>query len=398
MEAPMKAGFRIKPVNVTSGDFTYRTHRLCGWLNGQRIRRQFKSRDEAEGEKNRLEVAAANVGGKVRALNTRLSEAQLAEAETAFARLGTRSLSSAVDWFLTTYRPPVDGMPVEKAIARFLEERAEHVRPVVMRNYRHTLRALAGAFPGRNVHEISTAAAQGFLAHRKIGKKRFNNLRGELHTFFAFCQGAPRAWTRENPVAPIPAFKLSRGLPQIITAQTAADLMAFVESYDGGPRSKQPRGCLVPYFALCLFAGLRPSVQNGEVAKLAKSPDLAKSIDLDLGVIRISPEQSKVKSVRQVKIQPNLAAWLVRYPVARFPIIPRNARNMINEVRHKFGIGADVLRHTFISMHVARFKSLGEAALEAGNSETMIRKHYLNMVGMGKLRGFGESRQVHLPT
>jgi hypothetical protein len=31
-------------------------------------------------------------------------------------------------------------------------------------------------------------------------------------------------------------------------------------------------------------------------------------------------------------------------------------------------------------MHVARFKSLGTAALEAGNSETMIRRHYLNLV------------------
>jgi len=39
-----------------------------------------------------------------------------------------------------------------------------------------------------------------------------------------------------------------------------------------------------------------------------------------------------------------------------------------------------VLRHTFISMHVAKFRSMGDTALQAGNSEHMIKKHYLNRV------------------
>jgi hypothetical protein len=37
------------------------------------------------------------------------------------------------------------------------------------------------------------------------------------------------------------------------------------------------------------------------------------------------------------------------------------------------------MRHTFISMHVAKFRSLGEAALQAGNSEAIIKKHYLDL-------------------
>ena len=39
----------------------------------------------------------------------------------------------------------------------------------------------------------------------------------------------------------------------------------------------------------------------------------------------------------------------------------------------------DVLRHTFISMFVAKFRSVGEAALQAGNSEGIIRRHYLDL-------------------
>jgi hypothetical protein len=37
------------------------------------------------------------------------------------------------------------------------------------------------------------------------------------------------------------------------------------------------------------------------------------------------------------------------------------------------------MRHTFISMFVGKFRSMGEAALQAGNSESIIRKHYLDL-------------------
>lgn len=91
------------------------------------MRKQFQDREDALGEKNRLEVQAAN-GGEITARNTRLMALQLAEAEAAFARLGTRSLSLAVEWFLDTYRPPVTEMPSADAQAAFLADREAHVR------------------------------------------------------------------------------------------------------------------------------------------------------------------------------------------------------------------------------------------------------------------------------
>lgn len=53
--------------------------------------------------------------------------------------------------------------------------------------------------------------------------------------------------------------------------------------------------------------------------------------------------------------------------------------NLRQRVCNKFGLTHDVLRHTFISMFVAKFRSMGEAALQAGNSESIIRKHYLDL-------------------
>lgn len=130
----------------------------------------------------------------------------------------------------------------------------------------------------------------------------------------------------------------------------------------------------VPFFALCLFAGIRPCLRTGEILRL--KPEHVK---LDEGVIRIDGEVSKVREPRNVTIQPNLAAWLRKYPLEKFPIIPANLQHLREKVALKFPLAHDVMRHTFISMFVAKFRSLGEAALQAGNSESIIRRHYLDL-------------------
>jgi hypothetical protein len=79
-------------------------------------------------------------------------------------------------------------------------------------------------------------------------------------------------------------------------------------------RWKPPPGFLAPYFALTLFAGLRPSVPDGEACKLGLNPDPYRYIDQAMGVIRITPEVAKTNSVRRATIQSNLAEWPIRYP------------------------------------------------------------------------------------
>ena len=142
--------------------------------------------------------------------------------------------------------------------------------------------------------------------------------------------------------------------------------MTYVEGFQNGR--------LVPYFALCLFAGIRPCVRTGEILRL-----LPAHVRLDTGVILIEPEVSKVREKRTVAIQPNLAAWLRAYPLAKNPIIMPNLQKLRARIAKRFGLTHDVMRHTFISMHVAKFRSLGEAALQAGNSESIIRRHYLDL-------------------
>lgn len=279
----MKPGFKIKAVTVRNGEFTYRTHKLTGWKpDGTRVRLNFKSRQDAEGERNRLEVEAANANSGTRAITTRLTAAQVAEAETAFARLGDRSLAKAVDWFLENYRPPVAEKPladtpaenpadpaIPGAISLFLADRAPHISAPQMRDYRRTLGFLLAAFPRHSVADCKTEDIEALLKAKASGKKRHNNMRADLHAFFAFCMAHARKWTRENPVAGTTKFKIARGIPEIITPEKAAEIMAYLETYKGPDRCGHEAGFLVPFFALCLFAGTRPSVDDGEIRKLS---------------------------------------------------------------------------------------------------------------------------------
>ena len=142
--------------------------------------------------------------------------------------------------------------------------------------------------------------------------------------------------------------------------------MSFVEGYAGGQ--------FVPYFALCLFAGIRPCLVSGEISKL--KPE---HVRLDAGIIQIGAEISQVKMKRHVTIQPNLAAWLRAYPLEKYPVMPCGIQGHRAKIAKMFGLSHDIMRHTFISMFVAKFRSMGEAALQAGNSEGIIRKHYLDL-------------------
>jgi hypothetical protein len=54
-------------------------------------------------------------------------------------------------------------------------------------------------------------------------------------------------------------------------------------------------------------------------------------------------------------------------------------RKRREKFKERFGLTHDVLRHTFISMFVAKYRSIGEAAIQAGNSEHIIRRHYLDL-------------------
>jgi hypothetical protein len=384
----MRNKLKLKPIEVAVGDLRYKSYRVSGTVNGRRVRFQSTDRAEALAELNRLQVEAANCA-TVQARPTRLSAEQVAEAEAAYRRLGpAKNLTAAVEWYLTTYREPAVAMTIPEADTAFRASKEGHVSPLVLRDYKRVLRDLAEAFPNRLVNDLCRADIQTHLEKMKLGPKAWNNTRGMLNAFFRFCSDDDRRWAQGNPVTKLAKFKISRGIPAIETAEKIKEVFTFLETYAGEKFTKAKPGFLVPYFALCTFAGLRPSCPGGEAWKLGGVEDLTRIIDLKLGVIRIGPEIAKTRDLRQVTIQPALRAWLERYPIKDYPIRGKDMQRLVSLVRKKFSLSADVLRHTFISMHVGKFQSIGGTAIESGNSERIIKRHYLNSVTLAEAELF----------
>lgn len=346
-------------------------HRVSGRLHGKRVRKNFRTRAEAEAERQVLDVQRLQGETGIRAAITRLTDEQLHEAEAAFLRLKDqpRSLLCYLDFALRTYREPVASKPLPEAVAAYVAtKRREHERDLLsgcqLRTIVRELAVLEQRFPKGTVDQLAAPALVIHCERNGGSLKSYNNRRAILSTFLKFAHR--NEWLTENPIEKVPHYRIAhrRGMAVTLTAERAAELMEHVEQVAGG--------ALVPFFALCLFAGIRPSQRDGEIAKLRPE-----HIRLDTGVVLIEPQVSKVRMPRRVTIQPNLAAWLRAYPFKA--IDPSFVDHHRLKVTKRFGLTHDVLRHTFISMFVGKFRSMGEAALQAGNSETIIRKHYLDL-------------------
>lgn len=347
--------------------------RVAGWLHGVRIRKNFKTKEEAAAEKAALELAALRATAGLRSATTFLNDDQLREAESAFRRLADqrRSLGVYLDFALANFRGPESDMALSDAVSEYLTTKKKEAERKLISNrqvqsIKIELATFLKHFPGISVSGCSAPSLIAFWDRGGASLKTYNNRRGVLSTFFKFA--FHKDWISVNPVEKTPHHRIhhKRGSATTISAQQAEKLMAYVEEFRGG--------ILAPYFALCLFAGIRPATSSGEISKLQP-----KQVRLDTGVIHIEPEVSKVGMKRLVTIQPNLAAWLRSYPLDRFSIIPTNIVKIRRKAFDAFGLTHDVLRHTFISMFVAKFRSMGEAGLQAGNSESIIRKHYLDL-------------------
>lgn len=375
-----QTGFAVSQFENRNGITSWR---VAGWLHGVRIRKNFKTKEEAAAEKAALELNALQAASGLRATATSLSNEQIREAEAVFRRLEgrTRSLGFYVDFALTNYRDPVRDISVADAAKEYVALREADFKQGNLSkrqftSYRCELGALEIWFTGKTVAELTAQALTEFFKRGNASKKSYNNRRGLISAFLK--HGLLKDWVGENVITKVPYFRgvgHRRGSAPTLNVKQCAEIMTWAEENHGG--------ALVPFIALCLFAGIRPDLYEGEISKLE-----AKDVRLDTGVILIEPHVSKVRMKRNVTIQPNLAAWFRAYPLEEFPIMPYAFRRLRLKFRKQFGLSHDVLRHTFISMFVGKFRSMGEAALQAGNSESIIRKHYLDLKSTAEAEQF----------
>jgi hypothetical protein len=382
---------RIKTLEYAQDGKTYSAYQVVWSVDGKRQRKQLPDLASARLFASEIHTGQINEGNLHRSMATTLSETQLRECEAALARLaGHYSISEAVEHFLNHHRDPGVVVPLKDAIARFAEAKRGNERDNSLFQYLNTLSRFERYTANEAVHEITTEQIEDFIHTYRArdgvnpaAPKTWNEIRGHLHAFLNWCIEKPQRYITQNPASDVKTFKLEKGDIHVLDVGACERLMRYVETFNGGE--------LVPYFAIALFAGVRPSFK-GELGKLPKKEN---AVSLSNDVIRITPDVSKIRDARQVTIQPNLKAWLTKYSG---PIFPLNAKRNIASIRKHFGLdnpaGRDIMRHTFISNHVMAFGSFAETAIESGNSEKIIRTNYFNRVSKADAQRFWQIAPV----
>ena len=349
-------------------------YRVSGTMpGGIRIRQNFASRPLAEQFLLEKNISVAN--SSIRMVATRLSDAELADAEAALAGLKLRAPGTTLVGIVQGYSAKARAQRQatwDDAVRDFHAAFSSSHAVASTKGYISTLKRF-GNFTGmRRPDEIGVADAEGFawIGHPKSRTVRFRL--AVLSSFFAWA--TKNGLSGENPVSEYPDAK-DLGTPAILWPSAALALMRDVESNSPA---------LMPYYALALFGGVRPA---GEIGKLAAEPNGGwEHVDFAAGVIRIEPRISKVGRLRTIPLGTTLRAWLKACEGK--PILPSGWEYARRALTVAHGVPYDGLRHSFISYRAEQAGSIGRAAMEAGNSESICLKHYLNRVSAADAKAF----------
>jgi site-specific recombinase XerC len=292
---------------------------------------------------------------------THLTESQLNDAEAALLELNGRlSLREAARLALKHWIDAADGIPIEEARWRFLEQlESENLRPDTITKYKQTATRLAGHFEGRTTTDLSFKAVKDFMWQFK-DPANFNGRRREMNRFLNYIVG--QGWLPSNPLKGIKSKRIDPKQPEVLSPEEVVELFRVAKQH-------LPEGA-IPYLAISVFAAIRPL----EMKRLASDARIQKLINLDTGLVTLPADITKGRRVRNIRIRPALKAFLEAYPVK-----PALSDTQFKKLKRHLGfrIPHDGLRHTGITAIYMEHKNFGDTALETGNSEQIIRDHYL---------------------
>ncbi|RYD24306.1 MAG: hypothetical protein EOP88_00670 [Verrucomicrobiaceae bacterium] len=371
----------IRPISREKNGSVWVTHLVQGWQeNGKWMRKQFSDRSEAETFAALKRVDVENKGRAQRMVLSSLTQDQHDEAVSAIAKLGTTyTLIEAVDYFLRHHRPPDFTIRASEALKLYLDDKErDGVRDRTLVAIKSVLNQFILVSNDPWIHEIPPSLVESYLrglraknGKDKATKKTWNNYRNDLGGLFAWCcvsdPGTNRPFTFENPVVGVRKFSARQvreeqeAKPRTTSPGDVLRIFSTLLRWRGGVMTR--------YFAYLYFAGVRPD----ELRRI--SPREHELLSMKTRTLTIPANVAKTRQERQIRISDNFAAWLEATPGL---IIPPNFDRLAKIVRKHFGLSHDEARHSFISYHVALHRSVGDVALQAGNSEGIVKRHYFN--------------------
>jgi integrase len=402
MPSPGKQRTREKrPTKITVGNTTLRIYRgryeklkggkprlheqftVAFFSDGRRQRKTFSTIDDAKAwAQRRAEMLE----------DGHHSAAKLRDSDAASFALATRILSplgiplvAAVEEFVHARQKLPAGATLVEAVRDYAERQASIVasktvaevvaeflemREGEQKKKRASLRDVQttrshlnrfAAFAKKPIHMVQPADLSDWLRTTTEAPKTFNNIRTSLVRLFNYA--------REH-----------RYIPQ--QERTAADLVKRMRQDEMNVVALHPNLLTQMlkdadeeaslYLSLAAFTGMR----TAELLRLEWA-----WIDIPAKVIRLPFIRATKQRKRRIPIQPNLALWLVPFSKRKGNVFSseKATDRTIQFVKAKGLVWPDNwARHSYGSYRAVITKSVGQVAMELGNSETIVKRHYFD--------------------
>ena len=296
-----------------------------------------------------------------------------------------KTVQDAITFYVAYLRLMERSIPVKDAVTAFLAARkGDGVSVRYQSDIKQRLARFTADFGDHSIAALSAATLDEWLRGLPVGAVTRNTFRLRLSALFSFAR--KRGWVRDSPVADVEKAKEPKTKVQVFSPEQAARLLSTC--------SEQT----LPFWALALFAGLRPDSEigrpNGEKEFRLDWSD----IDFDEKVISVAAESKTGERV--VPMTDNLIEWLKPYRNRKGKVCAPGYVQKLQEDKRRLGYGTagsetpeeilagvtlcrwveDICRHSYGSYSVAAHHDAGKVATWMGNSVAVVKQRYWKRV------------------
>ena len=349
---------------------------------GGRNRRFFQTEADADTYIEQQSIQLANHGTAGASMNERL-RADAITAEEILSPLGL-SIVDAARHYAKFIKDQTGGTLLAKASEMLLKDR-EHgdYSATYRKNLGHFLKHFVEAFPDKTTTSINKDEIRTFLRERCKALESRKSYRRAIKTLFSYL-----IKNHNHSVDPVPDLEKSKGTNdtkysvEILTPEACSRLLLAADELT------------LPSLAIGMFCGLRAS----EIERLSWS-----KVNISEGIIIIDASVAlKTGSRRVIPIPEACKQWLTPYAKTEGAVHPNKFLELFDPVRIAAGFRpsnarlhlrlaeqrkkakakplepwpSNCLRHSAISYALAESRDESKVASWAGNSPSMIKKHY----------------------
>jgi integrase len=262
---------------------------------------------------------------------------------------------------------------VAELLSVWVDDKTSNTLKPLRERSKESLRNMADIFKKdfglSRIKEITQEGVEQYLSERECSQQYRENLRNYLSQFFNWCR--KKKYHNENPAEHV-EVQIVRDVPKFFSVEQCQSIMREA--------SKAENRCIAPFYAICLFGGVRPK----EVERMTWDNIRGEEIYLAGSI-------TKTKKDRIFKMSDNLKAWIESCRDVK-PLVPpssnvKKLRDKISKNLH-FEWIPDGLRHTFATFHYAKYKSFEELRHVMGNSPGIIDRFYKGAISHKEVEKF----------